>query len=141
MGLKVKAHLFEVALLAGASLGILVMQDVQMRLSLLKLQELDLGLQLIQLLLQVFALLHVLHPKHTHTHRERNTTIIALKQQPPRRLSCRMHEVPQVSFSYDADTTTVSFFLFSRIKTSHAAIFNNACVQMQYIQCLHLKHR
>lgn len=76
MGLKVKAHLFEVALLAGASLGILVMQDVQMRLSLLKLQELDLGLQLIQLLLQVFALLHVLHPKHT----ERNTTLITLKQ-------------------------------------------------------------
>lgn len=56
------ANLFEVALLVGALLGVLVVDDVQRRLPLLQLQALDLRLQLVELLLQVLALLHVLHP-------------------------------------------------------------------------------
>lgn len=57
------ANLFEVALLVGSLLGVLVVDDVQRRLPLLQLQALDLRLQLVELLLQVFALLHVLHPE------------------------------------------------------------------------------
>lgn len=57
------ANLFEVALLVGPLLGVLVVDDVQRRLPLLQLQAFDLRLQLVELLLQVFALLHVLHPK------------------------------------------------------------------------------
>lgn len=54
-------YLFKVAVLAGPLLRVLVMNDVQRSLPLLQLQTFDLSLQLIQLLLQVFALLHVLH--------------------------------------------------------------------------------
>lgn len=57
------ANLFEVALLVGPLLGVLVVDDVQRRLPLLQLQAFDLRLQLVELLLQVFALLHVLHPE------------------------------------------------------------------------------
>lgn len=56
------ANLFEVALLVGSLLGVLLVDDVQRRLPLLQLQAFDLRLQLVELLLQVFALLHVLHP-------------------------------------------------------------------------------
>lgn len=56
-------YLFKVAVLAGPLLAVLVVDDVQRSLSLLHLQTLDLCLQLVQLLLQVFALLHVLHPE------------------------------------------------------------------------------
>lgn len=56
------ANLFEVALLVGPLLGVLVVDNVQRRLPLLQLQALDLRLQLVELLLQVLALLHVLHP-------------------------------------------------------------------------------
>ena len=56
-------HLFEVAVLAGALLGVVVVEDVQGGLALLQLQGLDLRLQLFPLLLQVLALLHVLHPE------------------------------------------------------------------------------
>lgn len=57
------ANLFEVALLVGPLLRVLVVDDVQRRLPLLQLQAFDLRLQLVELLLQVFALLHVLHPE------------------------------------------------------------------------------
>lgn len=50
-------------MLAGPLLCVLVVNDVQSSLSLFELQTLDLGLQFVQLLLQVLALLHVLHPK------------------------------------------------------------------------------
>lgn len=52
-------------MLAVASAGILVVQYIQSCLSLLQLQRLDFSLQLIQLLLQVLALLHILYPS-TH---------------------------------------------------------------------------
>lgn len=57
-------YLFKVAVLAGSLLGVLVVNDVQRSFPLFQLQTFNLRLQLIQLLLQVFALLHVLDPKH-----------------------------------------------------------------------------
>lgn len=62
-------YLFKVAVFAGPLLGVLVVDDVQRSLPLFHLQTLDLGLELIELLLQVFALLHVLHPEHGQTSR------------------------------------------------------------------------
>ena len=61
---RADSYLFKVAVLAGPLLGVLVVNDVQRSLSLFQLQTFDLCLQLIQLLLQVLALLHVLDPKH-----------------------------------------------------------------------------
>lgn len=60
-----RAYLFEVAVLAGALLSVLVVEYIQGRFSLLQLQRLDLCLQLIQLLLKVLTLLHILHPERT----------------------------------------------------------------------------
>lgn len=57
-------YLFKVAVLAGALLCVLVVYDVQRSFSVFQLEAFDLRLQLVQLLLQVLALLHVLHPKH-----------------------------------------------------------------------------
>lgn len=51
-------------MLAGPLLGVLVVYDVQRSLPLFQLQTFNLRLQLIELLLQVLALLHVLDPKH-----------------------------------------------------------------------------
>lgn len=55
-------YLFNSVVLAVASAGVLVVQYIQGCLSLLQFQRLDFGLQLVQLLLQVLAFLHVLHP-------------------------------------------------------------------------------
>lgn len=64
MGSRACSYLFKVAVLAGPLLCVLVVNDVQRSLSLFQLQTFDLRLQLIQLLLQVLALFHVLHPEH-----------------------------------------------------------------------------
>ena len=63
---QAEIYLFKVAVLAGPLLGVLVVNDVQRSLSLFHLQTLNLCLQLIQLLLQVLALLHVLHSEQDH---------------------------------------------------------------------------
>lgn len=56
-------YLFDGVLFAAtaAPVGVLVVQHVQGRLPLLESQGLDLGLELVELLLEVLALLHVLH--------------------------------------------------------------------------------
>ena len=56
-------YLFDGAVLAAAAtpVGALAVQHVQGRLPLFESQGLDLGLELVELLLQVLALLHVLH--------------------------------------------------------------------------------
>lgn len=61
---RADSYLLKVALLAGPLLCVLVVNDVQRCLPLFQLQAFNLRLQLIQLLLQVLALLHVLDPKH-----------------------------------------------------------------------------
>lgn len=63
-------YLFKVALLAGPLLCVLVVNDVQRSLSLFQLQTFDLCLQFIQLLLQVFAFLHIFHPKDDNVTKE-----------------------------------------------------------------------
>lgn len=63
---ELRNHLFKVALLAGALLSVQVVNDVQRGLPLFQLQAFNFCLQLVQLLLQVLALLHVLHPGHGH---------------------------------------------------------------------------
>lgn len=61
---RADSYLFKVAVLAGPLFGVLVVNDVKRGLPLLQLQTFNLRLQLIELLLQVLALLHVLNPKH-----------------------------------------------------------------------------
>lgn len=63
---ELRNHLFKVALLAGALLSVLVVNDVQRGLPLFQLQAFNFCLQLVELLLQVLALFHVLHPGHGH---------------------------------------------------------------------------
>lgn len=75
---KKKKNLLKVALLAGALFGVLVVNDVQRRLPLFQLQAFNFCLQLVQLLLQVLALLHVLHPEHGHNMPERVQLIFLL---------------------------------------------------------------
>ena len=62
-------YLFDGAVLAAAAtpVGALAVQHVQGRLPLLESQGLDLGLELVELLLQVLALLHVFHPAGERT--------------------------------------------------------------------------